>query len=175
MQKVKAPDKIVGLDIGPSTIAVVSDKQASLERFSDKAPPQATGDELKDKQKEIRRLQRKLDRQRRANNPQNYNPDGTIKPGKKTWHSSTRYKKTKTKLANIQRKLAAHRKTLHGNLANRILRQGKNIKTEKLSYRAFQKNFGKSVKNRAPGMFMEILRRKAENAGGSARFARWFT
>jgi len=158
LQKFKTPDNIVGLDIGPSTIAVVSDKQASLERFCD---------ELKDKQKEIRLLQRKSDRQRRANNPQNYNPNGTIKPGKKTWHSSTRYKKTKTKLANIQRKLAAHRKTLHGNLANRILKLGKNIKTEKLSYRAFQKNYGKSVKNRAPGMFMEIIRRKAENAGGS--------
>ena len=157
-EKNEAPDNIVGLDIGPSTIAVVTDEQASLERFCD---------ELKDKQKEIRRLQRKLDRQRRANNPQNYNPDGTIKPGKKTWHESTRYKKTKRKLAEIQRKLVAHRKTLHGNLANRILRQGKHIKTEKLSYRAFQKNFGKSVKNRAPGMFMEILRRKAENAGGS--------
>jgi len=166
LQKFKAPDKIVGLDIGPSTIAVVSDKQASLERFCD---------ELSDKQKEIRLLQRKLDRQRRSNNPQNYNPDGTVKEGKKSWHDSTRYKKTKTKLANIQRKLAAHRKSLHGNLANRILRQGKNIKTEKLSYRAFQRNYGKSVKNRAPGMFMEILRRKAENAGGSARFARWFT
>ncbi len=158
LQKFKAPDKIVGLDIGPSTIAVVSDKQASLERFCD---------ELKDKQKEIRLLQRKSERQRRANNPQNYNPNGTIKEGKKTWHSSTRYKKTKTKLANIQRKLAAHRKSLHGNLANRILKLGKNIKTEKLSYRAFQKNYGKSVKNRAPGMFMEIIRRKAENAGGS--------
>jgi len=158
LQKFKAPDKIVGLDIGPSTIAVVSDKQASLERFCD---------ELSNKQKEIRLLQRKSDRQRRANNPQNYNPDGTVKEGKKTWHSSTRHKKTKTKLANIQRKLAAHRKSLHGKKANRILELGKNIKAEKLSYRAFQKNFGKSVKNRAPGMFMEILRRKAENAGGS--------
>jgi len=158
LQKFKAPDKIVGLDIGPSTIAVVSDNQASLERFCKK---------LKDKQKEIRLLQRKSDRQRRVNNPQNYNPDGTVKEGKKSWHSSTRHKKTKTKLAEIQRKLAAHRKSLHGNLANRILRQGKHVKTEKLSYRAFQKNYGKSVKNRAPGMFMEILRRKAEKAGGS--------
>ncbi len=165
-QKFEAPDNIVGLDIGPSTIAVVTDEQALLERFCD---------ELKDKQKEIRRLQRKLDRQRRANNPQNYNPDGTIKPGKKTWHESTRYKKTKRKLAELQRKLAAHRKTLHGNLANCILRQGKHVKTEKLSYRAFQKNFGKSVKNRAPGMFMEIIRRKAENAGGSEKPLRRFT
>jgi len=149
---------IVGLDIGPSAIAVVTDEQATLERFCD---------ELKNKQKEIRRLQRKLDRQRRANNPQNYNPNGTIKRGKKTWRESTRYKKTKRKLAELQRKLAAHRKTLHGNLANRILKQGKHVKTEKLSYRAFQKNFSRSVRDRAPGMFMEILRRKAENAGGS--------
>jgi len=156
--KNKPTDNIVGLDIGPSTIAVVKDEQAIIERFCD---------ELKNKQKEIRRLQRKLDRQRRANNPQNYNPNGTIKKGKKTWHSSTRYKKTRRKLAELQRKLAAHRKTLHGNLANRILKKGKYVKTEKLSYRAFQKNFSRSVRDRAPGMFMEILRRKAENAGGS--------
>lgn len=157
LQKFSSPDKIVGLDIGPSTIAIVTNDNAILERFCD---------ELKDKQKEIRRFQRKLERQRRANNPQNYNPDGTIKPGKKTWHYSRRYQKTKRKLAELQRKLAAHRKTLHGNLANRILRQGKHIKTEKLSYSSFQKNFGRSVKDRAPGMFMEIIRRKAENAGG---------
>jgi transposase len=157
-EKNKANDNTIGLDIGPSTIAYVSDEQAVVERFCD---------ELKDKQKEIRRLQRKLERQRRTNNPQNYNSDGTIKKGKKTWHESTRYKKTRRKLAELQRKLAAHRKTLHGNLANRILRQGKRIKTEKLSYRAFQRNYGRSVKDRAPSMFMEILTRKAENAGGS--------
>jgi len=162
---------IAGLDIGPSTIAHVSDDSAIIERFCD---------ELKDKQKEIRRLQRKLDRQRsersgeakrlfRANNPQNYNPDGTIKKGKKTWRESTRYKKTRRKLAELQRKLAAHRKTLHGNIANRILKQGKHVKTEKLSYRAFQKNYGRSVRDRAPGMFMEILRRKAENEKMSAK------
>jgi len=170
-EKNKPADNIVGLDIGPSTIAHVSDDSAIIERFCD---------ELKDKQKEIRRLQRKLDRQRsersgeakrlfRANNPQNYNPDGTIKKGKKTWRESTRYKKTRRKLAELQRKLAAHRKTLHGNIANRILKQGKHVKTEKLSYRAFQKNYGRSVRDRAPGMFMEILRRKAENEKMSAK------
>ena len=40
-------------------------------------------------------------------------------------------------------------------------------KTPSFIYRAFQRNYGKSVKDRAPGMFMEILRRKAENASGS--------
>jgi transposase len=44
---------------------------------------------------------------------------------------------------------------------------GKMIKTEKLSYKGWQKRlFGKSVGYRAPGMFVEILRRKAGSAGG---------
>ena len=176
--KNRPTDNIVGLDIGPSTIAYVSsDARKASSAMAPRAHLEQFCDKIKDKQKEIRRLQRSLERKRRANNPQNYNPDGTIKKGKKTWHYSKRYLKTQRKLAELQRKLAAHRKTLHGNLANRILRQGKHIKTEKLSYaktkscvafcRAFQKNYGKSVKDRAPGMFMEILRRKAENAGGS--------
>ena len=38
-----------------------------------------------------------MDRSRRATNPQNYNPDGTIKKGKKTWKYSNRYKKLKAK------------------------------------------------------------------------------
>jgi len=37
--KNRTADNIVGLDIGPSTIAVVSDKQASLERFCDELSP----------------------------------------------------------------------------------------------------------------------------------------
>src|SRR5258708_337372 len=43
--------------------------------------------------------------------------------------------------------------------------QGNIIKTEKLSYRAFQKMYGRSVGFRAPGLFVAHLRRKAANAG----------
>ncbi|MCH8296050.1 transposase [Candidatus Poribacteria bacterium] len=157
-QKHQFPPAEVGLDIGPSTIAHVSFTDAQLETFC--AP-------LENKQKEIRRLQRKLDRQRRANNPQNYNADGTIKKGRNIWHDSNQYIKTKNQLNEIQRKQAAHRKSLHGNLANRILKQGNVIKTEKLSYKSFQRNWGKSVGFRAPAMLVEMLRRKAENAGGA--------
>jgi putative transposase len=39
------------------------------------------------------------------------------------------------------------------------------VKLEKLSYRSFQKNYGKSVSFRGPGTFVSILRRKAVNAG----------
>jgi hypothetical protein len=44
---------------------------------------------------------------------------------------------------------------------------GTTFQTEKLSYRAFQRCFGRSVHVRAPGMFVAILARKAESAGGS--------
>jgi hypothetical protein len=49
---------------------------------------------------------------------------------------------------------------------NAILRTGDTIKLEKLSYKAFQKLFGKSVGKRAPGTFVSHLVSKAERAGG---------
>jgi transposase len=147
----------VGIDIGPSTIAVVSDTESRLQQFASKLEFDA---------QKVRKLQRKMERSRRATNSDNYNPNGTAKKGKKKWNSSKSYLKTRTSKANLERKLAAHRKSLHGELVNDILRAGDTFKLEKLSYKAFQKLFGKSVGKRAPGMFVSHLRSKAERAGG---------
>lgn len=147
----------VGIDIGPSTIAVVGNELAQLEQFAS---------ELKFQDKQIRKMQRRLDRSRRANNPGNYNTTGTIKKGFKKWNNSKTYLKTRDAKANLERKLASHRKSLHGRMVNLILAQGNVFKLEKLSYKAFQKLFGKSVGKRAPGTFVAHLKRKAENAGG---------
>jgi transposase len=148
---------VVGLDIGPSTIAIVSDESAQLKEFAS---------ELEFDAKTIRKLQRKMDRSRRATNPGNFNSNGTVKKGKNKWNSSKTYLKVRNSFRNLERKLAAHRKSLHGELVNDILRTGDVIKLEKLSYKAFQKLFGKSVGKRAPGMFVSHLRSKAERAGG---------
>ena len=148
---------IVGLDLGPSTIAVVSDAEAHLKEFAT---------ELEFDTKAVRRLQRKMDRKRRSTNPDNFNPNGTTKKGKNEWNRSKTYLKVRNSKANLERKLAAHRKSLHGQLVNDTLRMGDVIKLEKLSYKAFQKLFGKSVGKRAPGMFVSHLRSKAERAGG---------
>ncbi len=147
----------VGIDIGPSTIAIVGDEQTSLQQFAT---------ELEFDAARIRRLQRKMDRSRRANNPENYNPNGTVKKDKKRWNSSKSYLKARNSKANLERKLAAHRKSLHGCRVNNIIRSGDVIKLEKLSYKAFQKLFGKSVGKRAPGSFVSHLKSKAERAGG---------
>jgi hypothetical protein len=51
-------------------------------------------------------------------------------------------------------------------LANRLFAHGADIACERLDYLAWQKNFPLSVRDRAPGMLVEMIRRKAESAGG---------
>jgi hypothetical protein len=143
--------------LGPSTIAIVANDESHLKEFAS---------ELEFDAARVRLLQRKMDRSRRANNPDNFNANGTAKKGKKLWNSSNTYTKTRNSKANLERKLTAHRKSLHGQLVNDILRTGDVFKLEKLSYKAFQKLFGQSVGKRAPGMFVFHLKNKAERAGG---------
>ena len=157
--KVKHPiaNGVVGLDLGPSTIAAVSGTDAFLQPFCA---------ELSSIQKSIRTLQRRLDRSRRTCNPDAFRENSTIKPGVRLVKSKA-YLRDQNTLYELNRRLAAYRKGLHDRLVNRVLAMGNTINLEKLSYRAWQRNFGKSVGFRAPGMFVSILRRKAESAGGA--------
>ena len=159
----------IGIDIGTSTIAIVSDNNVGLKILDE-------GIEINEKEKV--RLQRKLDRQKRANNPNKYNSDGTINmENKEKWKKST-YLKTQLKLANMQRKIANKRKQSHNILANNILKIGTIIKVENMNFKALQKRskktetsektgkikrkkkFGKSISNRAPALLSEIINRK---------------
>ncbi|MCY0899732.1 MAG: transposase [Firmicutes bacterium] len=151
-------NETIGLDIGPSTIAIVGDTQAKLTLFAE---------EVARDHKKIRRLQRKQDRQRRANNPDCYDEKGRAMKGKRPTKKSHRQLETEAVLKEQYRRETAHRKTLHGQLANQVIAIGTRIKTEKLSYKAFQKMFGRSIGVRAPKLFLSILTRKAESAGGS--------
>ncbi len=149
------------IDICPSTVAAVSDTSVFLEQFCANVP---------DLQKVIRRIQRAIDRSKRRSNPNNYNPDGTIKKPKLgerlEWVFSSGYLRLRSRLRELNRVLAAYRHTEHGRLANRVIAMGNTVMAEKLSYKAFQRMFGKSVRDRAPGEFLSHLRRKAASAGG---------
>lgn len=147
----------VGLDIGPSTVAIVADDAVALEKF---APSVDQPWSL------MRSLQRAQDRSRRACNPDNFNANGTAKKGARKWVKSGRYKARQTQLSELERRLAAGRKRDHGEMVNNILGLGNCIQIEKLSYKGWQKNFGRSAKVRASGMFVSLLIRKAESAGG---------
>ena len=151
---------IVGLDVGPSTVAVYSEQGAALVPL---AP------EVQQPWAHCRAIQRAMDRSRRATNPQCFNADGMYKRGAKVAVRSTAYQVLRTELADLERVLNARRKRSHGTLANRILACGNVLQAEKLSYTAFQKQFGRSTKVRAAGSLMALLRRKAESAGGELR------
>jgi transposase len=146
-------DQSVALDIGPSAVAIVSEKHAELRALCTAQLTKTT------------HCQRALDRSKRACNPDNFDKKGRPKRGV-PWSFSKRYIGNKNKLAEAQRVFAETRKSEHGRLVNQILSLGNTIKLESLSYKSFQKNYGRSVVQNAPGMLIQILRRKAENAGG---------
>lgn len=166
----------VGLDIGTQTIAVSSSKKVKLLEL---CPA------VENIEKEKRKLQRKLDRQKRANNPDNFNKDGTVKKGiKLKWVKSKRYIKTQNKLREVYRRQAAVMKQSHEELSNYIISLGDRILVETMNYKALQarakkttknkkgkfnckKRFGKSLANKAPSMLLSILNRKLKYYGKS--------
>jgi transposase len=132
----------LGLDIGPSTLAIVPRQgNADLVTFCEELTPTS---------RNKRRLQRKMDRSRRATNPDNYDEKGHVKKHGKT-----------------ERRLAAHRKSLHGHLAHRIVQMGTTITIEKTSFKGWQKQYGRSIGFRAPGLFLAHLTRIVAKTGGT--------
>jgi hypothetical protein len=152
----------IGLDLGPASIAIVPrEAEARLEPLCAELHPD---------EQAIRRLQRQMERQRRANNPEHYDERGRArKRGKKGlhWKTSARYEHTRRRKATKERKLAAHRKSLHGRMVHEIVRVGNTVILEKISYQGWQKQYGSSVGLRAPGMLMEHLRRTVASTGGT--------
>lgn len=165
----------VGIDIGTRTIAISSKTDVKLLELC----PEVDNIEHN---KLI--LQRKLDRQRRTNNPNNYNTDGTIKRGiKLTWVKSNKYIKTQNELRETQRKQANIRKQSHEKLANYIISLGDRILVETMPFAGLQKRskkttinektgkfnkkkrFGKSLGNKAPAMLIEIINKKLKYEG----------
>ena len=129
-------------------------------------------EELAPNTRKKRRLQRKMDRQRRANNPENYDEKGRVKKHGTTrlsFRESKRYKASRRQHAHTERRLAAHRKALHGKLAHDIVAVGKTITMEKTSFKGWQKQYGRSIGLRAPGMFVAHLTRIVAKTGGTLR------
>ncbi|MGE7949040.1 hypothetical protein [Lysinibacillus sp. NPDC093688] len=161
--------KRVGIDIGPSTIAIVSEVTVFIQQLAPEVP-------LLEKQK--RRLLRKLDRSRRSINPNNFKKDGTIKHGVKLRRTySKNYQKTKKQVKELYRKKASYIKEKHGALANKILSLGDEVYIETMHFKGLakrtketktnkqgkvqsKKRFGKSIGNHAPAMLVEIINQK---------------
>lgn len=167
-------DETVGIDPGTSTMAVASESAVFLAEL-------APGTEADTKR--LRRIMRAMDRSRRSTNPDNYEKDGTVKKGKKTWVYSGHYKRLAARRKECFRKLAAKRRQSHEQLANRVIALGLDVRVEDMNYKGLQKRakntvknrkngkirtkkrFGRSLENRAPAMFLAILDRKLKPYG----------
>lgn len=165
----------VGLDIGPQTLAYAAANEANLVELAD---------QVQNIEQEKRRLQRKLDRSRRATNPDNYNENGTIRRGVKLTHNkSKRYCKLQKELSWIQHCQAETRKRQHIALANHLLSLGDCFYVEPMAWPSLthrakkteisektgkikrKKRFGKSVANKAPASLIGILKLKCISLG----------
>ena len=159
-------DDRVSFDLGPSTIAVAVERVDGT--WAGWVAPLA--DRIKLDTDRLRREQRHLDRQHRVGSPGCFKADGTHKRGRCEWNRTASAKNSTIRIAELHRRQAELRRTLHGALANRLLTHGANIACEKLDYISWQKNFPRSVRDRAPGMLVETIRRKADSAGGNQLF-----
>lgn len=160
----------VGSDIGTQTVAWTSKEETGLKNLAERSRKT-----LPVKEREERILLRKMERSRRVSNPDNYNEDGTIRKGKKTWVYSKRYRKLRRKHQETARKNALSRKYAVQEEVNHFRSLGNIFVTEpknasSLAKRAKtgkrKKRFGHSIQNRCPGYFQELAKNKFESTGG---------
>jgi len=170
----------VGIDIGTQTIAIASEKGVRLMELVE---------QINGNHRELHQIQRKMDTSRRAMNPDNYNPDGTIRRGQRgvrlKWTYSNRYKRLAGRARELQRKNADIRKYQHCCLANYILSLGDEIYVEPMQFAGLQrraketttdekgrfrkkKRFGKSLANKAPSMLINVILKNKAKAMGVA-------
>lgn len=185
----------VGHDIGTQTIASVGKDNVLLTELADK---------VKGIDAELRRINRAMDRSRRACNPLMFCEDGTIVPksqlppeyldrrGHRRWVCSKRY----LRLEGLRRELFRRQRELrvqqHNELANKLMGYGDQHFIEEMRFRGLakraketkkndkgkymrKKRFGKSISNKAPATFVNILERKVVDAGGTFQKVNTFT
>lgn len=167
----------VGIDLGPSSIAVSSLNMVILKEL-------AEGIALDEKEKA--RIERKMDRSKRASNPDKIEDNGSFKKLEKgeRWSFSNNYRRLRDKKRDIHRKIVAKRVISHNLLANQILALGDKFIVENNNIKSWQhrkqnteinvngkfktkKRYGKSISNHSPSAFISILENRVKFMDGS--------
>ena len=173
--KVTKGGGVVGIDPGISTVAFASSKEVAL---VDLVPNDITR-----KEKLMKKLDRKIERSRRVNNPDCYHADGTIKKGVRFKRSFNRQIRLRNRRLKTYRSLSEERQKLQGQLVNRLVSQASIIKIEDLGVKRLQKRsrdirinpkthkpyskkrFGKAIFRAAPSAFRVALETRARQLG----------
>lgn len=143
----------VGLDIGFRKLAVVTEDTAAVYDLPEKD---------RGLEKKKRKLLQYMERSRRSMNPDNYLPDGRIRPGSSGWIYSRHYRKAKLEYGEICRKQSVLQKQEQYRLAREISSYGNRFFVENLDFAKLGriKPNGVYMSGTAPGEFLRILEYK---------------
>ena len=175
LAKVTKGDGVVGIDPGVSTVAYASKENVEL---VDLVPENITI-----REKLIKSLDRRIERSRRANNPDCYYSNGAIKRGVRFKRPTNRAKRLILRRQKAYRSLTQERLKLQCELVNRIVSEASIIRMEELNVKGLQKRskdirinpktnrphskkrFGKAILKAAPSYFREALKTRANGLG----------
>jgi putative transposase len=152
------PNHVVGVDVGLARQATLSGGQV----FENLRPLQAN-------LRRLRRLQRKLDRQRRANNPGNYLPDGRVKPGVRDWVKSRRILATEQLIARLHERVADQRRHAAHHLTSFLVKRYGVIGAETLNVKGMLANrrLARHISDVGWGLILSQLKYKTDWSEGS--------
>jgi putative transposase len=152
----------VGVDVGLTRSATLSTGHV----VENSRPLQA-------KLRDLRRLQRQLDRQRRANNAGNYRPDGRAKEGCRTWVKSLRMLGTEQRIAALHERVANLRRERAHQLTTALTREFGVIGVETLAVKNLMANrrLARHISDVGWGMILAQIRYKTSWSDGSVLVA----
>ena len=150
-------EAVVGVDVGLSRLATIS----TGDTFENARP---LGRSLRN----LRRLQRKLDRQRRANNPDNYDERGRARSGR-TWARSARMQDTDARILHIHERVADLRREQAHELTTTLTREFGVIGVETLAVKNLMANhrLARHIADVGWGTILDQLAYKTSWAGSA--------
>ena len=175
LSKVTKGEGVIGIDPGISTVAFASPSEVAL---VDLVPTTITR-----KEKLLKRLDQKIERSQRVNNPECYDERGKIKKGARFKRPSKRQLRLRNRRRKVYRSLSEERKKLQGQLVNRLTSQASRIRIEELGVKGLQKRsrdirmnpntnrpfskkrYGKAIFRAAPSGFRTTLETRASQLG----------
>jgi putative transposase len=147
---------VVGVDVGIRRLATLS----TGERVENLRPLHA-------RLRTLRRIQRQLDRQRRASNPDNYDQRGRAKPGRRDWVKSNRMLRTEERIRRLHERIANVRREQAHRLTTMLAREYGLIAVESLNITGMQANrrLARHVSDAGWGIALAQLAYKTRWAG----------
>lgn len=188
-----ARTNVCGIDIGTQTVALSFRNKEGYVFRTDLF--ELVEDIDNDYLNRMADVNRKMERSRRINNPDNFNEDGTIKRGRLDWINSNNYQKLKVKNATMGRNITEAVKKSHSELIKYIFNLAHNVVIEDMDFTGLAKRaknttyrtvevdgkevqranrksrFGKSIQKKSPATFVDMLKLAANEVGTEVLFA----